>query len=216
MLKYKKAILDACHADCIPEGESGLWHVKKLCLSKSSFIERPKSGGLGETLPAGTWTSLCRFTAATIHLSIGEVVMHDFPREVNKHLIFMLRASGNVLVTGLGLGCVARGLLANPKVSKVTVLENSPDVLKLVGVHMERPGRLEIIYAEAEQWIKSHPEIKFDCAWHDLWTDTSAGEPPLAVKHSSMMAALCHRVKFQGAWEFPRDQRRLWRKFGVI
>jgi hypothetical protein len=36
--------------------------------------------------------------------------MNDFPQELKKHLDFVLRARGRVLVTGLGLGCVVRGL----------------------------------------------------------------------------------------------------------
>lgn len=214
-MKLKEQILKACSAERIPEGASGLWHIKKLNLSKQLFVEKPNSGGKGETLPPGVWTSLFRYTESAMH-TYGEMVMHDFPNEIHTHMIFMLKAKGNVLVSGLGLGCVARGLLANPSVSKVTVLENSTDVLKLVGIHMEKSDRLEIIFAEAEDWIKKNNQMEFDCAWHDLWTDTDKGEPHLQVKHATLLAELHGRVRFQGAWNFPRDQRRAWAALNII
>ena len=224
MNTFKERILEACSAEHVPEAESGLWTVKKLRLAKPFFAAR--KDGKGETLPAGTWTSLFRQTSATMHLNgYGDLVMHDFPHEVRKHLQFMLAAHGHVLVSGLGLGCVVRGLLANPRVTRVTVLENSRDVLKLVGPFVEKEEgrskkeeniRLEIVEAEAEGWIRG-TDRRFDCAWHDLWTDTTAGEPHLAVKHAQMMGDLAGRVKFQGAWEFPRFERKLWRQAaGVI
>lgn len=213
-MPLKHQILNACHAGHIPEGESGLWHVKKLRLSSPYFVTRSGNKG-GETLPAGVWTSLFRYTDATLHTG-GELVMHDFPMEVNKHMGFMLRATGRVLITGLGLGCVVRGTLANPRVTKVTVLENSKDVLKLIGAHMPKEDRLDIVYAEAEHWIKSHLADEFDCAWHDVWTDTVQGEPHLQVKHAALMAGLYGRVQFQGAWGFPRGQRQRWAALNVI
>ena len=142
--------------------------------------------------------------------------MHDFPHEINQHMIFMLRARGEVLVSGLGLGCVVRGLLANPEVKRVTVLENSPDELRLVHPYMERSDRLEIIDAEAETWIKSNSERKFDCAWHDLWIEEKEGHHHLQVKHAELMTALHGRVAFQGAWNFPRYFRRTWRELSII
>ena len=216
MNPLKSQILAAAHADCIPKGESGLWHIKKLRLKEPLPVEWPKTRTHAFTLPPGTWTSLFRFTDATMHHSLGELVMHDYPVEIARHLIFMLRAKGNVLITGLGLGCVVRGALANPAVQKVTVLEESSDVLRLVQPHMEQSARLEIIHTEAEAWIGAHPMATFDCAWHDLWVDESNEKnESLQLKHSALISRLVGRVKFQGAWEFPRSQRRLWAAHGL-
>lgn len=132
MSNLKQTVLAAARADAIPAGDSGLWMVRKDIARKPILAKR--NDKLVQ-IPAGTYTSLVRWTESTLHLH-GEVVMHDVPAELNTHLDFMLRANGRVLVTGLGLGCVVRGCLANPAVRHVTCIENSVDVLKLVAPYM--------------------------------------------------------------------------------
>jgi hypothetical protein len=207
----KDKILDAAKAGNIPEGESGLWTIRKAAVCKPIVIQDKK--GRSHTFPRGIYTNLWRYTDATMHKG-GELVMTDNPPELATHLEFMLKAHGRVLVSGLGLGCVVRGLLANPAVDFVVCLERDPHVLKLVAPHMPKE-KLSIIFADAIEWCEKSTET-FDCAWHDIWTDECAGEPALALQHSKLILAMYGRVKFQGAWAFPRDQRRLFSPFNVI
>ena len=204
MSNLKDKILLACRADAIPEAESGPWYVRKLTVRES--IEVPKRGRM-VTIPAGNYTELLRWTTSTMHLD-GELVMTDKPDELLTHMNFMLRAWGRVLVTGLGLGCCVRGLLANPRVEHVTVIENSPDVLKMVAPHMPKE-RVTIIEAEALAWTEEHGR-GFDCAWHDLWTDVDAGEPHLQLWHSKLLVSTYPFMRLVGAWAMPRRVLRLW------
>ncbi len=208
-MSLKEDILDAASARSIPDGSSGLWYIKTLALTKPFFIHRDYGSGAGETIPPGLWKSLFRYTDATIHKG-GELVMHDFPHEVRKHLQFALAARGRVLITGLGLGCVARMCLANPAVRHVVVIERDQDVLKLVGMHMPTK-RLTIIKADAVEWVKK-TDRKFDCAWHDLWSDPDKKEPHLQVTHTELIYRMAGKVGFQGAWELPRQYRRLFKE----
>ena len=194
----KNAILAAAKADAIPAGTSGLWSIQKLNQKMSTVIWRNKRPFV---VPPGSYTILRRMTESTLHMD-GEVVMEDTPIELVTHLQFMLRARGNVLVTGLGLGCVVRGLLANPNVTHITCIENSVDVLKLVAPHMPT-DRLEIVQADALEWTVQDKR-PFDCAWHDLWTNQEAGEPHLDVWHVKMMINCAGRVPVQGAWNLDR------------
>jgi len=203
MTTLKEIVLSAARADSIPEGRSGLWAVKKLRLAKPYEGE---DNGRRISLPAGCYTQLFRMTTGSIHRG-GECVMHDFPEELRKHLAFMLRARGRVLITGLGLGCVVRGAMANDAVDSVTVVERDRNVLKLVEPHMPQGRRLQIIKGNALAYVKTTKE-KFDCAWHDLWTDEEAGEPHLQVRHMELICEMTGRVKLQGAWMFPRYFRR--------
>lgn len=93
-------------------------------------------------------------------------------------------------------------------VEHVTVLENSPDVMKLVAPHMPK-DRVTIIEAEAVEWTAKHGH-EFDCAWHDVWTDTDAGEPHLQVIHSKLLVNTINGMNLVGAWAMPRKVRRLW------
>lgn len=214
-MKIKTTILQAAKATFIPESSRGLWHIKKISLNRD--ITAPKDGRMVK-VPAGEYTQLWRWTNSTIQIRLetcagepGELVMTDSPDELNTHLSFMLRAHGRVLITGLGLGCVIRGCLANPAVEHVVCIERDPDVIRMVGPHM--PDRCTILQAEAVSWVRNNlPRQRFDCAWHDCWSDPDKDEPHLQVTHSSLFVA-CHRgVKFQGAWAFPKYQKRIWRQ----
>jgi hypothetical protein len=200
----KPDILMAMKADSIPAGWSGLWYIVKTTLTGPTPNVRR---GKPVVLPPGSYTFLYRVTDATLYDDPpGEVVMEDTPFELQTHLGFVLQARGRVLVTGLGLGCVVRGLLANPAVEHVTVIENSRNVLELVEPHMPS-GRLTIVEADALKWTAENKE-PFDCAWHDLWTDRGAGEPHLDHSHAALLMNCRRTVKRQGAWAFDKQIKR--------
>jgi hypothetical protein len=200
-----KTILAKSKASNIPKNKSGLWFIYKKHYNKPQTVDYR---GQERTLPSGGITYLMRTTKATVHLNPpGEVVMEDTIFELETHLGFILNASGNVLITGLGLGCVIRGLLTNPNVKHITCIEKSSDVLKLVQPYMPE-DRLKIIHADALEWTKEN-KFKFDYAWHDLWTDMCAGEPHLDVWHTKLIRNCVKKVKNQGAWRYNRSLKRL-------
>lgn len=200
----KQRVLEAARADMIPSAQLGLWTVAKVRLAKP--VDAPRPGGKRVTVPPGSYTQLYRMTGEKLNTHYGELVMHDFPDELNTHLDFMLKAHGRVLITGLGLGCVARGCLANPQVRHVVVIERDPQVLELVGRYMGHP-RLTIIVADAVEWCRRKVR-KFDCAWHDLWSDPDKNEPHLQVTHAKLAVALTPHVRMQGAWAMDRNFKR--------
>lgn len=200
----EKDYLAAMKADMIPEGWSGLWYVSRFYVTKNTPTIRDKKAVI---VPPGQYTFLRRLTDDTIYQEIpGEVVMEDSEEELRTHLDFVMNVSGRVLVTGLGLGCVIRGLLANPLVKHITVIEKSTDVLKLVAPSFMalNDDRLEIVEADALQWTVKNTD-HFDYGWHDLWTDRAAGEPHLDDWHTKLLMNCRATVKNQGAWAF--DER---------
>ena len=205
-----KKILKAAKANNIPDGRSGLWSIRKDYRIKKFLIARKDKC---VTLPPGEYTYLHFLTTSSLH-TWGEIVMEDTPFELETHLNFMCKAYGNVLVTGLGLGCVARGLLANPNVKFVTCIEKSEDVLNLVKTYMPQE-RLKIIHADALEWVKRDYQ-EFDCAYHDLWTNREKGEPHLSIWHSRLIKDCFEKkVKLQGAWAFPREVKRGYKNYGM-
>ena len=204
----KSRLMAAARADSIPEGSAGLWYIRRDTFEKKMLVTHC---GKVKGIEPGTYTRLHCYTDSTLH-NQGECVMTDDPQELVTHLDFMLRAKGDVLIVGLGLGCVIRGCLANPNVRSVTCIEKSRDVLKLVQPHMPK-DRLTIIHADALVWCEQ-TDLKYDCAWTDIWTDTDRGEDHLAVAHQNIMISLIDKVGFQGAWQFPRYVRRILRNHG--
>lgn len=205
------AYLSAMKASAIPEGWSKLWFVRKLNLIRDKPSIRQ---GTFVVCPCGLYTFLHCVTDSTMHLNPpGALVMEDTPFELRAHLGFVMRAYGRVLVTGLGLGCVVRGLLENPRIEHITCIEDSPDVLKLVLPYMPLTDRLTIIEAEALKWTAQN-KVAFDCAWHDLWTNRDDGEPHLDIWHTQLFTNCRGMVKHQGAWGFHRAAKRLLIKHG--
>lgn len=209
-LMNKSDLLAAMKADSVPAGWSGLWYITKATLTEPTPNVRH---GKAVVLPPGSYTFLYRLTDTTLYCDPpGEVVMEDTPFELRTHLGFVMQARGRVLVTGLGLGCVIRGLLLNPNVEHITCIENSKDVLRLVAPHMWKE-RLEILEADALVWTAKNKE-QFDCAWHDVWTDRARGEPHLDHWHARLIMNCRGTVKRQGAWAFEKQIKKRLLKRG--
>ncbi len=106
-----------------------------------------------------------------------------------------------MLVTGLGLGLVAEAMLrpAASPVRRVTVVEFSPDVIRLVKPHLDSryPGRVEVFEADAFKWEPPQGR-RFTVCWHDIWPD------PQAPGNAEEMQRLEERYRqwcdWQGFW----------------
>ena len=180
--------------------EFGLWQIERLF--HDSAVVRALVGWPDQTL-------LCRWTAATIKRGRGEIVMEDSFAELSRHLPIWFAARGRVLVTGLGLGCVVRGLRANPDVERVDVVEIDADIIRVIWPEFRDDDRLHIHHGDALK-IEWSPDSRWDFAWHDLWTE---GKRHLQVLHSELIQKHWHQCPRQGAWGWPREmKRRMFRK----
>jgi hypothetical protein len=209
-------ILTSMRADCVPAGKAGRWTVSKRVLTpaKSKLMDHMAKVGKCHAVPPGNYTHLHCLTMATMMNPPGETVMNDFPCELRKHLEFIRVARGRVLVGGLGLGCVVRGLLAYGKVDAVDIVERSEDVIKLCGDSVQ-DSRVAIHHRDAlHGFVRGGP---WDYAWWDLWSDPEKDEPHLQVIHMKLIANFMDRVKHrQGAWAMPRKNSRVLREHGVV
>jgi spermidine synthase len=149
---------------------------------------------------------------SNIHLSDGsdtleewDTVMEDSAGELKKHLPIWLKARGRVLVSGLGLGCVVRGLLASPYVEHIDVIEIDELICAIVGREFRDNLRVTIHLGDALSYQLSS-EARWDFAWHDIWTPKNEG---LQVQHAKLMMKFRRKIETaQGAWQFPRCFRR--------
>lgn len=155
-------------------------------------------------------TALCRVTEATMHLGNGEVVMDDSLIELRRHLPIWLAARGRVLVTGLGLGCVVRGLLASQDVEHIDVVEIDETILDHVG--SEFSGNERVMLHHGNALTCKMPARRWDFAWHDIWCEGSG----LQLLHVKLLARYQKRCTRQGAWMLPRMVKRLsrWQLLG--
>jgi hypothetical protein len=177
----------------IPIGQDGNWKVERFVVDEkgAAFHNlREAINGRDREIVTGTYTKLtCN----------GEIIMSDTPAEISDHLHFICRASGNVLVNGLGLGLVVEGLMLNSQVKHITVIEISPEVIRLVGRHLGKKynGKLEIINADAFSWIPPKGKMIYDCVWHDIWPNICGDYYPEMKKLHRKYA---QKTKWQDSW----------------
>lgn len=153
----------------LPTGVSGDWELKKFTITP----EGEKMHNLGEMINGRN-----RFIEAGEYYGLycdGKIIMSNTPAEVNDHYKFIQKAQGKVLIGGLGLGMVLKCLLDKNDVTKVVVVEQSPDVIKLVASSYTNDPRVEIVN---ESIFEYKPNEHFDCAWFDIWDDISGEEYP--------------------------------------
>ncbi len=148
----------------IPEGESGIWAVRKFTIDMNITILRHMFDGRA--------TGIGEFTALRRN---GQVIMSDTNAEIHDLLEHIDDLRGHVLVTGLGLGMTVQALLKRDSVKSITVIEQSKDVLNLCAGRFKKEKRVRIINADAYTW---EPDRKFDSAWHDIWDDISSDRKP--------------------------------------
>lgn len=174
----------------------GLWTIQRL-EAGGQLISRTERAMHVERCGFPDYTLLRRMTEATMHVE-GEIVMEDSASELRKHLPIWMAAHGRVLVTGLGLGCVVRGLLAKPEVDQVDVVEIDPGIHRVVGYEFHKNPRVRMYLANALE--VDFRDAKFDFAWHDLWVDG----PNLQLLHAQLLIKYRSCCGPQGAWAFPR------------
>lgn len=186
-------------ASSVPPGRSGDWQVRKVHLPEST------RSPVADTRPdcfrfrPGTYTELCQG---------GITFMTDLYDEwwtQRSAIDRVLAVGGDVMVTGLGLGLVVDAMLdPGSPVGEVTVVEQSADVIALVGPWLvaRHPGRVQIVHADAYAWVPPAGK-RWGTVWHDIWPD------PLAAEVDAQMAALERHYAAVADWQghWPVDYR---------
>lgn len=185
----------------LPPQDFGLWSIERV-EAGSGFLNDHERALHIERCGFPDYVLLRRDTLACEMGKPLEIVMDDSALELRKHVPIWLAARGRVLVTGLGLGCVVRGLLAKPEVDHVDVVEIDPDIIKVVGAEFRGDPRVTIYRGDALSIAL--PAAKWDFAWHDIWCEGDG----LQRLHFRLMRRFKNRCGPQGAWAFPRWAKR--------
>lgn len=195
-------LLRACRVP--PHVSSGTWGVWTIA---RQILEPPigKLTGFPEADGSGVLTVLGRVTMETLHTPYGEIVMEDSRRELERHLPILLTARGRVLISGLGLGCVVRGLLEKPEIEHIDVVELDPWILGVVGPEFMENPRVTLHQGDAltYPWFAG---MRWDYAWHDVWCE----EGSLDLLHAELLSRYRDLATWQGAWQFHRTAKRIW------
>jgi hypothetical protein len=171
----------------VPDGVSGDWSVETFVVQEKELSQMISLFQTGRGVPEGTYKRLKRN---------GVVVMSNTPDEIRDFMSFVRMSHGHVLVNGLGLGVLLKALLDKPQVTKVTVIEQSEDVIKLVGDTYLSDERVSIIHCDA---FKYEPPkgVKYNAVWHDIWDYITSDNLPEMIK---LHRKYGRRSEYQESW----------------
>ena len=150
----------------IPEGTCGDFSISKFTILPEQASRYNINSWMDDSTDRrvypGTYTQL---------KEKGVIWMSDTPAEMRDHAEFVLVASGDILITGLGLGMVAAACLRKPEVTSVTVVERQAEVIQLVESALQLLAaqmgkKLTVVNGDAYAWKPTH---NFRFAWHDIW-----------------------------------------------
>lgn len=177
----------------IPASGYGKWKVEKFTVSeKEAKFHNIRAmfsfGDKGRPIEPGAYTRLIRD---------GAVIMSDTPAEISDHLWFMQDAIGNVLLNGLGLGVVLKGVLLKKEVKRVIVNEISEDVIRLISPYFT-DKRVTINHADAFTWKPNG--MRFNFIWHDIWDNICEDNLSEMKRLHRKYGHYLQKPSYQGSW----------------
>jgi len=173
----------------VQEGKSGDWSVEVFEVSQEDAefeTMRSMFSYSSRMIKAGTYKRLKRN---------GTVVMSNTPVEISDFQRFVRRATGSVLVNGLGLGVLLKALLGKEEITDITVVEKSEDVIRLVAPYYS-DDRLTIINADSFEY-KPEKGKRYNAVWHDIW-DYICGDNYTEMK--TLHRKYGRRCDYQESW----------------
>jgi spermidine synthase len=177
-------------AQIVPEGVSGDASVVHFDIT---------DGGGIHSIIRGMGTPNGRYAQLRVG---GALVMSDTQHEKNTNALFVLRAKGDVLIAGLGLGMIVVPLLKKARVTSVTVVEKSPGVIDLVEPHLKRldeRGILKVVRGDIFTWEPPRG-ARFGTIYFDIWPEiTHANVPEMRALHKRYRRRLA-KGGFMDSW----------------
>lgn len=174
----------------VPCGASGQYAVEEFAVTTEDakfFNLRAAINGDRRTIIPGKYKSLKRN---------GKIIMSNTPSEMNDFRYFVYRASGDILINGLGLGVVLSQLLKKTEVKNIIAIEISQDIVSLIAPAFSKDKRVSIINADALTWCPPKG-MKFDFVWHDIWDDICSDNLP---EMKTLHRKYGRKTKCQQSW----------------
>jgi len=160
----------------LPEGTSGALRLGHKILTGVYPIVGMRQAFLRGVRPVSA--KLCGRRVHVLSEDGAGVWMTDMPEELEQiaAVIRELPPVGRVLIGGLGLGVLPAVILAAPFVDSITVVEKSPDVIRLCrprGPAAEGVS-VNVVCSDIAEFLASCPA--FDSYYLDTWQGTNEGE----------------------------------------
>lgn len=151
--------------------KSGDWELKEFTVTaEDEKVEmmRAMFSTNGRYVPQGKYLMLTRGSVT---------VMSNTPNELDDHKDFIYECVKlakekdiNVLIAGLGMGCVVDDLLKTIDNININIVELSQDVINITAPKYADTKNVKIIQGNIfDIDLKELPEKHYDIAWFDIW-----------------------------------------------
>ena len=172
----------------VPDGISGEWEIKTVEKKHDPLGDIMEAyHNAGRYVPPGTYKKL---------ICEGATVMSNTPDEINDFRFFLQWAEGSILINGLGLGVLLKGLAEKEELTDITVIELSLDVVKLVGSTFANNPKIEIIQGDAFEWQPPKGK-RYTCVWHDIWNTICSDN---IEEMKKLHRKYGRKAGYQGSW----------------
>lgn len=157
----------------IPERESKRFAIKhkvateedvKFCKLRSAINGHPAEY---YDFEPGTYVRLIDKEQA-----FDRIIMSNTPMEIRTNWEIINKATGNVLIAGLGLGIVLLHIQDNPKVKSITVIEKYKELVDLIKPLLSLNNKVKIIRGDIFKWLPKG-KSKYDTIYFDIWNNVS-------------------------------------------
>jgi hypothetical protein len=155
--------------------KSGDWELREFAVTKDDEkiqMLNPSYRQLGRFVPAGTYLQLLREDIIVMSNTPDE--LKDFKYFLDECNMLYKRkgAKIDILIAGLGMGCVVDALLKSDCGAEITVVEKSQDVINITAPKYKDCKNVKIVEDDIfELDNKKLPSKHYDIAWFDIWDD---------------------------------------------
>jgi len=116
----------------------------------------------------------CKQSNRCYLLCKGIVWAADEDNEKQEQQFAVDKCTGSVLVGGLGVGWIVEQLATKDTVTRIVVIERSPEVIELVWKYLDTKGKAEIVRDDIFQYLRNiAAKENFDYIYFDIWPSIS-------------------------------------------
>ncbi len=98
----------------------------------------------------------------------NECVMSNTNMEKRTNLDFCIKAHGDIIIGGLGIGMIIMAIQDKPEVKSITVIEKNQEVIDIVASQLDFNDKVNVICADVFKW-KPERGVKYDMVYMDIW-----------------------------------------------
>lgn len=107
-------------------------------------------------------------TIVQLRNKYGTVMMSDTEMERRTSTYFLIKANGDVLIGGLGLGMVLLAVQAKEEVNSITVVELQQEIIDLVVPQLPLNGKVNVVCGDVFTWYPPKG-VKYNTIYFDIW-----------------------------------------------